>query len=94
MMYVMPIIFLSGAMIPFESPIVYLCPPFWVNQLYQQVVILGDDLWSDTLRLNSQNIFQAEFSIIPLWGSLVIILFILVATIFIGIKLFQKNLVI
>ncbi|UCG00336.1 MAG: ABC transporter permease [Candidatus Heimdallarchaeota archaeon] len=91
MMYVMPIIFLSGSMIPFESPIVYLCPPFWVNQLYQQVIILGDDLWSDTLRLNSQNIFQAEFSILPLWGSLVIILFILLGTIFIGIKLFQKK---
>ena len=91
MMYVMPIIFLSGSMIPFESPIVYLCPPFWVNQLYQQVIILGDDLWSDTLRLNTQNIFQAEFSILPLWGSLIIILSILLGTIFLGIKLFQKK---
>ncbi|MFX0185205.1 MAG: ABC transporter permease [Candidatus Hodarchaeota archaeon] len=91
MMYVMPILFLSGSIIPYESPIVYLCPPFWVNQLYQQVIILGDDLWSDALRLNAQNIFQADFSILPLWGSLVIILFIFLATIFIGIKLFQKK---
>ncbi len=91
MMYVMPILFLSGSIIPFESPIVYLCPPFWINQLYQQVVILGDDLWSDTLRFNSSNIFQAEFSSLPLWGSFIIILGILLATTLIGIKLFQKK---
>jgi ABC-type transport system involved in multi-copper enzyme maturation permease subunit len=91
MMYVMPILFLSGSIIPFEHPIVYLCPPFWANQLYQQVVILGDDLWSDSLRLNAQNIFTAEFSSLPLWGSFIIILLILLGTTFIGIKLFQKK---
>jgi ABC-type transport system involved in multi-copper enzyme maturation permease subunit len=91
MMYVMPILFLSGSIIPFESPIVYLCPPFWANQLYQQIVILGDELWSGSLRLNAQNIFTAEFSSLPLWGSVIIILVILVGTIFIGVKLFQKK---
>jgi ABC-type transport system involved in multi-copper enzyme maturation permease subunit len=91
MMYVMPILFLSGSIIPFESPIVYLCPPFWANQLYQQVVILGDGLWSDTLRFKAQNIFEAEFSTLPLWGSPIIIFIILLGTILIGIKLFQKK---
>ncbi len=91
MMYVMPILFLSGSIIPFESPIVYLCPPFWANQLYLQIVILGDELWSSSLRLNTQNIFTAEFSALPLWGSFIIILLILVGTTFIGIKLFQRN---
>lgn len=91
MMYVMPILFLSGSMIPFESPIVYLCPPFWANQLYQQVVILGDDIWSDTLRLNAQNIINAKFSTLPLWGSFIVILIILLVTTFIGIKLFQRK---
>ncbi|MFX1283947.1 MAG: ABC transporter permease [Promethearchaeota archaeon] len=91
MMYVMPMLFLSGAMIPFEHPIVYLCPPFWANQLYQQVVILGDDIWSDTLRLNAQNIINAEYSTLPLWGSFIIILVILFITTFIGIRLFQRK---
>jgi ABC-type transport system involved in multi-copper enzyme maturation permease subunit len=91
MMYVMPILFLSGSIIPLKNPIVYLCPPFWANQLYQQVIILGDDLWSDSLRLNAQNIFTAEFSFLPLWGSVIIILLILLGTILVGIKLFQKK---
>ncbi|MFX0050358.1 MAG: ABC transporter permease [Candidatus Hermodarchaeota archaeon] len=91
MMYVMPNLFLSGSIIPFKNPIVYLCPPFWANQLYQQVVILGDDLWSDSLRLNAQNIFTADFSLLPLWSSFIIILLFLLGTTFIGIKLFQKK---
>lgn len=91
MMYVMPILFMSGAMIPFESPIVYICPPFWANQLYQQVVILGDNLLSGSIRLNSQNILEAEYSTIPLWGSVIVILLILVSTIYLGIKLFQRK---
>ncbi|MFW9994896.1 MAG: ABC transporter permease [Candidatus Odinarchaeota archaeon] len=91
MMYVMPVIFLSGAMIPFESPIVYICPPFWANQLYRQVVILGDNLLSDNLRLNAYNIFEAGFSTLPLWGSFIIILAILISTVLAGIALFQKK---
>ncbi|MHA2295679.1 MAG: ABC transporter permease [Candidatus Hodarchaeales archaeon] len=91
MMYVMPILFLSGSMIPFESPIVYLCPPFWANQIYQQVVILGDNILSDGLRINAYNIFEAGFSSLPLWGSFIIIFAILISTLLIGIKLFQKK---
>ena len=91
MMYVMPILFLSGSIIPFESPIVYFCPPFWANQLFQQVVILGDNFLVDSLRLNAQNIIKASTSSFPLWGSLIIIVLILVGTIILGIRLFQRN---
>ena len=90
-MYVLPILFISGAMIPYESPIVYFCPPFWANQLYKQVVILGDDFWTGLFRLNSINMFEAELSSIPLWSSFIIFFLILTGTILLGITLFQKK---
>ena len=91
MMYVMPILFMSGAMIPLESPIVYFCPPFWANQLYQQVVILGDNLLLGSMKVNSVNILDAEYSMFPLWGTILVIILILVSTIYLGIKLFQRK---
>ncbi|MHA1983880.1 MAG: ABC transporter permease [Candidatus Hodarchaeales archaeon] len=90
-MYVIPMLFISGAMIPYENPIVYFCPPFWANQLYKQVVIMGDNFWTGSFRLNSINILEAEFSSIPLWSSFIIFLILLVGTILVGIKLFQRK---
>jgi len=91
MSYIMPVLFLSGILIPFESPIVYICPPFWANQIYQQVVILGDNLFLDGIRYNSINIFTAGYSIIPLWVGLLIIIGITCISLYIGIRLFQRK---
>ncbi|MFX1496880.1 MAG: ABC transporter permease [Promethearchaeota archaeon] len=91
MIYVMPVLFLSGAMIPFENPIVYFFPPFWANQLYQQIVVLGQNLWTDSLISNSDNIFNAATTNIPLWGALFIIIAFLAITLVIGIMLFNKK---
>ncbi len=91
MCYVMPVLFLSGIFIPFDSPIVYFFPPFWVNQVFQQVVMLGDNLMTDSFRYHSLNLFSAEFTVIPLWGAIVIII---IATLFLlygGILLFQRK---
>ncbi|MFW9781483.1 MAG: ABC transporter permease [Candidatus Heimdallarchaeota archaeon] len=91
MVYVMPVLFLSGAMVPFENPIVYAFPPFWANQLYQQVVILGHNLLTDSLLTNSDNILNAVATRIPLWGALIIIIAFLAITLMIGILLFNKK---
>ncbi|MFX0032103.1 MAG: ABC transporter permease [Candidatus Hodarchaeota archaeon] len=91
MVYVMPVLFLSGVMIPFENPIVYVFPPFWANQFYLQVVVLGHNLWTDPLLSNSDNIFNAGVTNIPLWGALVVIITFLFLTLIVGIFLFNRK---
>ena len=91
MCYVMPVLFLSGIFIPFDSPIVYFFPPFWVNQIFQQVVMLGDDLLTDSFRYHSLNIFSSEFTVIPLWGAIVIIIITTLVSLYGAIILFQRK---
>ncbi|MHA2165985.1 MAG: ABC transporter permease, partial [Candidatus Hodarchaeales archaeon] len=91
MCYVMPVLFLSGIFIPFDSPIVYFFPPFWVNQIFQQVVMLGDDLFLDSFRYHSLNIFSSEFTAIPLWGAIVIIIITTLVSLYGAIILFQRK---
>ncbi|MHA1278429.1 MAG: ABC transporter permease [Candidatus Helarchaeota archaeon] len=88
MMYALPSVFLSGAMIPFESPIIYCFPPFYANMLYQQIVVLGDNFWTDTLRLYDMT---PDPNGIPLWSAFLILLTFLIITLVIGIKLFQRK---
>ena len=91
MCYVMPVLFLSGIFIPFDSPIVYFFPPFWVNQIFQQVVMLGDNLFTDSFRYHSLNLFSAEFTGIPLWGAIIIIIMITLSSLYGAILLFQRK---
>ncbi|MBN2152950.1 MAG: ABC transporter permease [Candidatus Lokiarchaeota archaeon] len=91
MMYIMPVIFLSGAMTPFASEVQYFLPPFWANALYRQVVVLGHDFWTGAVQATSTNPFVEEFLPVPLWGAMLIVLAFLVATTALGIKLFQKK---
>jgi len=87
----MPVLFLSGVMVPFENLIVYVFPPFWANQIYLQVVVLGHNLWTDPLLSNSDNIFNAGVTNIPLWGALVVIITFLFLTLIVGIFLFNRK---
>ncbi|MHA2074386.1 MAG: ABC transporter permease [Candidatus Hodarchaeales archaeon] len=91
MCYVMPVLFLSGIFIPFDSPIVYFFPPFWVNQLFQQVVMLGDNLMTDSLRYHSLNLLSAEFTVIPLWGTIIVFILATLVLLYGGILLFQRK---
>ncbi len=91
MMYIMPIIFLSGAMTPFASEMQYFLPPFWANALYRQVVVLGHDFWTGYVQVTSTNPFVEEYLPVPLWGAFLFIVAILVGTLVIGIKLFQRK---
>lgn len=90
LLYVMPIVFLSGAMIPFESPIQYVLTPFWAYALFRQYVVLGHD-WTNNIQVSSANPFIEEYLPIPLWGGLLIILLILFITLVVGILLFQRK---
>jgi ABC-type transport system involved in multi-copper enzyme maturation permease subunit len=91
MMYIMPIIFLSGAMSPFASEVQYFLPPFWANALYRQVVVLGHDFLTGFVQVTSSNPFVSEYLAIPMWGAMLIVVAVLVGTIVIGIKLFQRK---
>jgi len=91
MMYALPITFLSGAMVPFESAIVYAFPPFYAFQIYKQVVIFGENFWTTNLMFNDPFNTGLGYTNIPLWGALLIIIAFLAVTLFIGIKLFQRK---
>ncbi|QEE15969.1 ABC transporter permease [Promethearchaeum syntrophicum] len=88
--FIMPVIFASGAMVPFESPIVYFMPPYWAKQIYLQFTVLGDGLTSN-LYSSSLIGYTATETTIPIWGGILILIALTVSFIFIGIKLFQKK---
>lgn len=91
MMYMMPVLYLSGAFGPFASNIQYILPPFWAFSLYRQVIIFGHNFWTGYVQISSSNPFIEEYISIPLWGAFTILIAILIITLWIGIKLFQKK---
>jgi len=88
MMYAMPTVFLSGALIPFNNPIIYCFPPFYAYMLYQQIVLLGDNFWTATLRFYDMS---PDPNGIPLWSAFLILLSFLIVTLVLGIKFFQRK---
>ena len=88
--FIMPIIFASGAMVPFESTIVYFMPPYWAKQIYLQFTVLGDGLTSN-LYSSSMIGYTATETSIPIWGGILILIAMTLLFIFMGIKLFQKK---
>lgn len=86
----MVLIFLSGSMIPFESPIVFFTPPYWAKQVYLQLTVLGDG-FSDLLYNGSLIGVSSETIPIPLWGGLIIVFGYTIVFIILGIIVFQKK---
>ncbi|MFX1530325.1 MAG: ABC transporter permease [Promethearchaeota archaeon] len=86
----MVLIFLSGSMIPFESPIVFFTPPYWAKQVYLQLTVLGDG-FSDLLYNGSLIGVSSETIPIPLWGGLIIVFGYTIVFIILGIIIFQKK---
>ncbi len=91
MMYVLPTVFLSGAMMPLESPLVYIFPPFYAFQTYKQVVLLGDNFWTAKLAFNDPYYEGLGYTAIPLWGAFLLIVAFLFITLVMGIVLFQRK---
>lgn len=88
--YYLPILFLSGSLMPFESPIVFFTPPYWAKQIFLQVTVMGHGLL-DPLYSSSLIGVSAQ----PLAISLLVGIFIQIAFtvgfIVIGIIIFQKK---
>ncbi|MHA1755794.1 MAG: ABC transporter permease [Promethearchaeota archaeon] len=92
LMIMLPIVFLSGALMPMDSWIVYFMPPFYPFQIYRQVVVLGENFWLDPFKVNALDIFNADsFFGIPIWGAFLIIIAYTIVFLIIGIYLFQKK---
>ncbi|MFX0081530.1 MAG: ABC transporter permease [Candidatus Hodarchaeota archaeon] len=86
----MILIFLSGSMIPFESPIVFFTPPFWAKQLYLQLTVLGDG-FGDLLYSGSLIGVTSETIPITLGIGLLIVFTYTIIFIILGIIIFQKK---
>lgn len=86
----MVLIFLSGSMFPFESPIVYFLPPYWAKQIFLQLTVMGDGF---TDKLYSSSLIGEGAKAIPitLWGGLLIICAYTIAFTLLGVLLFQKK---
>ncbi len=90
MMYFMPAIFASGALVPFESPIVYVFPPYWAKQIFLQITVFGHNL-GDPMYSSSLIGSTATEIGIPLWGGLLILIALTVGFLALGIAIFQKK---
>jgi len=88
--YYLPMMFLSGALFPFESPIVFFTPPFWAKQIYLQITVLGNGLF-EKLYSSSMIGVSAELTSIPLWGGILITIAYTIGFTLIGILIFQKK---
>lgn len=88
--YYMPILFLSGSLWPFESPIVFFTPPFWAKQIFLQITVVGDGLL-DPLYNGSLIGTTSQPTPIPIWGGLLIVVAFTLVFIAIGIMIFQKK---
>jgi ABC-type transport system involved in multi-copper enzyme maturation permease subunit len=86
----MVLIFLSGSMVPFESPIVFFTPPFWAKQLYLQLTVLGDG-FGDLLYSGSLIGVSAKTIPITLGIGLLIVFGYTIIFILLGIIVFQKK---
>ncbi len=86
----MVLIFISGSLFPFESPIVYFTPPYWAKQIFLQLTVLGDGL-NDNLYNSSLIGAGAETIPITLLGGLLIVVVYTTIFILIGILVFQKK---
>ncbi|GAH19311.1 unnamed protein product, partial [marine sediment metagenome] len=86
----MLLIFLSGSMMPFESPIVYFTPPYWAKQIFLQLTVLGHGL-NDNLFNSSLIGAGAETIPITLFGGLLIVVTYTIVFIILGIIVFQKK---
>jgi len=86
----MVIIFISGSLMPFESPIVYFTPPYWAKQLFLQLTVMGDG-FNDNLYSSSLIGAGAEAIPITLLGGLLIIVAYTIIFIILGVLIFQKK---
>ena len=90
--YYLPILFLSGSLMPFESPIVFFTPPFWAKQVFLQITVMGNGLGDP---LYSSSLFgptgTAEPLAISLLGGFLIEIAFAIGFIVIGIIIFQKK---
>ncbi len=90
MMYILPVLYASGAFVPFESSIVYVMPPYWVKQVFLQVTVYGDSL-TDEMYSSSLIGLSATPIGIPLWGGLLIFIAITIVFFVAGLIVFQKR---
>ncbi|MGY5853748.1 MAG: ABC transporter permease [Candidatus Thorarchaeota archaeon] len=88
MVYYIPVIFASGSIVPFDSPIVYVLPPYWAKQVYLQLTVLGDSL---TDMMVSGSTYPAQAIGIPIWGGLLIVVGLTIILLALGVWLFQKK---
>ncbi len=82
--------FLSGSLMPFESPIVYFTPPYWAKQIFLQLTVLGHGL-NDNLYNSSLIGAGADTIPITLLGGLLIVVVYTTVFILLGILVFQKK---
>ncbi|UYP48703.1 hypothetical protein NEF87_004988 [Candidatus Lokiarchaeum ossiferum] len=90
LLYGMPVIFASGALVPFESSIVYFMSPYWAKQIYLQFTVMGHGL-SDYLYSSSLIGYTAAETNIPILAGILILFAMTAFFIALGIKLFQKK---
>lgn len=90
LMIFMLMLFISGTMFPFESPIVYFFPPYWAKQVFLQVSYFGHGL-DEFLYSGSLIGIDSYVTIVPIWVGLLIIAIFTLVFVVLGVIIFQKK---
>lgn len=92
MILIMPFVFLSGAIMPINSDIIYLNPLFWAHQLASNIAFYGKDPWTQTITLFNFTTQVSTNTGIPIILGLPIIILFGIGFLGLGLLLFKKRL--
>lgn len=90
MMYFIPALYLSGAFMPLESPMVYFFPPYWARQIFLQITVFNHTLVDPMYSSMAIGTTATQIGI-PLWGGLLILIALTVGFLALGVAIFQKK---
>ena len=92
MLLIMPFVFLSGAIMPLDSPVIYVNPLFWAHQLAYNVAFNGKNPLTQNITLFNYTTKVTTNTGIPIIVGLPIVLISGIVFLITGLLLFKKRL--
>jgi ABC-type multidrug transport system permease subunit len=92
MILIMPFVFLSGAIMPIDSDIIYVNPLFWAHQLASNIGYYGKDPFTETITLFNFTTQVSKDTGIPIILGLPIVILFGLFFLLAGLILFKKRL--
>ena len=92
MLLIMPFVFLSGAIMPLDNPIIYVNPLFWAHQVAFNVAFSGKNPFTQNITLFNYTTQVSTNTGIPIIIGLPIVIIFGIFFLIVGLILFKKRL--